>query len=69
MTKDQMFNFIVDHKVQILRHPPMKWVREDGTEYFSTTCVSYGNKQLPGFATLEETMEFANTLEKRLYEI
>lgn len=63
MTKEEMFDWIVENNAQILRSPKMLWTREDGSTFYSNFTLSSGNTQWSAAETLEEAIEFAKNFQ------
>lgn len=64
MTKEEMFDWLVNNNVQIMREPPMKWTKPSGETFTCNFTMSANNTQYPAFASLEEAILFANNFEK-----
>lgn len=59
MTKEEMFDWLVDNNAQIMRGPSMKWTREDGSTFYCNFTLAAHNIQYPAFPTMVEAIEFA----------
>ena len=60
MTKEEMFNWIVDNNAQISRCPTSLWTREDGSKFYCNFGLSSRDTQWPAAPTLAEAIQFAN---------
>lgn len=57
LTKEQMFDWIVENNASIDRCPAMVWTRTDGTTFKCNFTLSAGNTQYAAAPTLEEAIQ------------
>ena len=61
-----MFDWIVDNNAEIVRMPPVKFTRLDGSTYTASFVLRSNNTQWPCAETLQQAIEdAAKALEER----
>lgn len=64
MTKEQMFDWLVDNRASIQYHPLTRWEREDGSVFYSNFIMSANGTQFGPAESLEQAIKEAQEVLK-----
>lgn len=55
-TKEEMFDWLIENKITIEYHYPVKWIREDGSEFYCDFTMNTATSRFSSASTVEEAI-------------
>ena len=55
-TKEEMFDWLIENKITIEYHRPIRWVKEDGSEFYCNFTMNTTTSRFSPAPTVEEAI-------------